>query len=228
LRNYNGLTGFIQLLSERCTRIHGPLGLLVERMISGYLKLKSKEILMKTPTTFKLILIAGLSLLSGAALIGCGQEQAKSSVPNKAAVKQTLRTTSLLGAVSNNDGPLKTGTVTLLSEAGKTLASIELNNSQRYEIQVPAGTELPVILSYTPSANAGKDGQLISVVIHPDASKYDINPTTTAIAKQAKAMGGYTHNNMVQAAESTAHVPDANKTTSGFRGDPTTQYGGWH
>lgn len=183
---------------------------------------------MKTPTTFKLTLIAGLTLLGCGIMSGCGQDQAKSSTPSKAAVKQTLRTTSLLGAVSDNAGPLKTGTVSLLSESGQTLASTELNNSQRYEIQVPTGTDLPVILSYTPGPNAPKDAQLISVVIHPDASKYDINPTTTTIAKQAKAMGGYTHNNMVQAAESTAHVPDANKTTSGFRGDPTTQYGGWH
>ncbi|NOV31245.1 hypothetical protein [Methylomonas sp. ZR1] len=180
---------------------------------------------MKNPTTFTLTLIACLSL---PIMSGCGQDQAKSSTSGKAAVKQTLRTTSLLGAVSDNAGPLKTGTVCLLSETGKTLASTELNNSQRYEIQVPAGTELPVVLSYTPAPNAPKDAQLISVVIHPDASKYDINPTTTAIAKHAKAMGGYTHNNMVQAAESTAHVPDANKTTAGFRGDPTTQYGGWH
>jgi hypothetical protein len=51
---------------------------------------------------------------------------------------------------------------------------------------------------------------------------------TTSIAKKAQALGGYTHANMVQAAEDTAKVPDANKTTAGFRGDPTTQYGGWH
>jgi hypothetical protein len=183
---------------------------------------------MKTPTTLSLILISGLSLLSCAALTGCGREQPKSNSPSKAVVKQTLRATSLLGAVSNNAGPIKTGVVTLLTANGEALTSTELNNSQRYEIQVPAGTVLPVILRYTPGPNTAKDEQLISVVIQPDASKYDINPTTTTIAKQAKAMGGYTHNNMVQAAESIAHVPDANKTTSGFRGDPTTQYGGWH
>jgi hypothetical protein len=51
---------------------------------------------------------------------------------------------------------------------------------------------------------------------------------TTAIAKKAQSMGGYNHANMVRAAEGTIAVPDANKTTEGFRGDPTTQYGGWH
>lgn len=41
-------------------------------------------------------------------------------------------------------------------------------------------------------------------------------------------MGGYTRANLVRAAEETVHVPDANKTSTGWRGDPTTQYGGWH
>lgn len=37
-------------------------------------------------------------------------------------------------------------------------------------------------------------------------------------------MGGYNRANMVRAAEGTVAVPDANKTTEGFRGDPTTQW----
>jgi hypothetical protein len=51
---------------------------------------------------------------------------------------------------------------------------------------------------------------------------------TTFIAKKAKTLGCYNHANMVRAAEDTASVPDSNKTTEEFRGDPTTQYGGWH
>ena len=73
------------------------------------------------------------------------------------------------------------------------------------------------------------DGEkLITAVVHPTITQYDINPLTTLIAKKAKSMGGYSHANMVRAAEGTVTVPDANKTTEGFRGDPTTQYGGWH
>jgi hypothetical protein len=51
---------------------------------------------------------------------------------------------------------------------------------------------------------------------------------TTAIAKAAKTMGGYTRTNMVRAAEETVSVPEGNKTSTGWKGDPTTQYGGWH
>jgi hypothetical protein len=70
--------------------------------------------------------------------------------------------------------------------------------------------------------------KLVSVVLYDNVTKYFIDPSTTAIAKAAKAMGGYTRANLVRAAEDTTHTPDANKTTAGWRGDPTTQYGGWH
>ncbi len=66
------------------------------------------------------------------------------------------------------------------------------------------------------------------MVVQADINRYDISPLTNAIAQQAKALGGYTLRNMTQAAEDGVHVPDANKTSTGFRGDPTKQYGGWH
>lgn len=166
-------------------------------------------------------------ILAGILLAGCGQEQAQTAIAANAPLKTFPRATTLRGTVSDNTGPVKIGTVTLSTEAGKVLTSLELQDSQRYEIEAPAGTPLPVLLTYAPPP--GKSGDtMTSVVIYPEISKYDINPTTTAIAKSAKAMGGYNHNNLVRAAENTAHVPDANKTTAGFRGDPTTQYGGWH
>jgi hypothetical protein len=69
---------------------------------------------------------------------------------------------------------------------------------------------------------------MTAAIIYPNIKKYDINELSTAIAKKAKVLGGYTHYNMMRAAESTVSVPDANKTTTGFKGDPTKQYGGWH
>lgn len=171
------------------------------------------------------ILSSGILLACG--LIGCGdQKQAKTIVP-LGSPKSFQQAKTLHGTVSDNAGPVKAGSVSLSNEAGKELARVELRDSQRFELEAPAGTVLPLILTYSP-ADPKSTETMTSVVIYPDVSKYDINPTTTAIAKSAKAMGGYTHNNLVRAAENTAHVPDANKTTSGFRGDPTTQYGGWH
>jgi hypothetical protein len=93
-------------------------------------------------------------------------------------------------------------------------------------LEIPAGTALPILLNFTPEAP--KADKLISVAVLPNSSRYDINPLTTAIAKQAKALGGYTRRNLSRAAEDKVNVPDANKTSTGFRGDPTSQYGGWH
>jgi hypothetical protein len=83
-------------------------------------------------------------------------------------------------------------------------------------------------LTLIPDPQSESQDKLIAVAIYPTIKKYDINDYTTLIAKKAKAMGGYTHSNMVLAADSTVGVPEANKTSTGFRGDPTKQYGGWH
>lgn len=135
---------------------------------------------------------------------------------------------SLQGSVSDNHGLLKSGKIQAKAESGELLAETTLQNSARFQLSIPAGAALPLILSFSPDdAKAGGEN-MISVAVQPGISKYDINPLTTAIAKQAKAMGGYTLRNMLRAAEEVVHVPDANKTSTGFRGDPTTQYGGWH
>lgn len=135
---------------------------------------------------------------------------------------------SLQGRVTNDEGPVKVGVVKALSEAGQEMARTELNGTAQYMLDIPAGTALPLILTYYPQENAAEDQRMMAAVVHTGASKYDINQLSTRIAKQAKAMGGYTHKNLVQAAESTGTVPASNKTTAGFHGDPTTQYGGWH
>ena len=51
------------------------------------------------------------------------------------------------------------------------------------------------------------DGEkLITAVVHPTITQYDINPLTTLIAKKAKSMGGYSHANMVRATEGAVTV----------------------
>ncbi len=102
------------------------------------------------------------------------------------------------------------------------LASTALDNGH-YQLEAPENTPLPVILNVTADT-----GTLLAVIVDPSIKHYDINPLTTAIANKAQALGGYTRANMVVAAESMINAPDANKTSTGFRGDPTTQYGGWH
>ena len=125
---------------------------------------------------------------------------------------------------SYNKGIVKTGCIKVTDDNGRSIAQNTLENGH-FTIEIPANTELPLLLI---ASSESDSEQLIVVVIDDKISKYQINPAITAVAKAAKATVGYTRPNMVRAAEETVHVPDANKTTSGWRGDPTTQYGGWH
>ena len=165
-------------------------------------------------------------LLAAGLLSACGN-QAPPPQTVKEPVRQYEKAVVLQGSVSNDRGPVKSGIIEARTEAGVLLAETALENSARYQLEIPAGSVLPVILSFSPSGQGGGE-KMLSVAVQPSIHKYDINPLTTAIAKQAKALGGYTLRNMTRAAEDRVHVPDANKTSTGFRGDPTTQYGGWH
>lgn len=163
-------------------------------------------------------------LLALLGLAGCGNEAPKSAFPQQT-VKKYERTTTLEGQVSDDKGPIRSGTVKVSDEKGAVIAETALQGSEHYRVQVPAGTVLPVVLTFYPVSGGAP---LITAVIHPTVTQYDITPLSTAIAKKAKALGGYTHGNLLVAAEGMGTVPDDNKTTAGFRGDPTKQYGGWH
>ena len=164
------------------------------------------------------------SLLALLIVSGCEKDAPKSAFPQQA-TKKYAQATTLEGLVSDDKGPIKSGTVKVIDEKGAVLAEASLQGSDHYKVKVPAGTVLPIVLTFYPESSGE---QLITAVIHPAVTKYDITPLSTAIAKKAKALGGYTHGNMLVAAESMGTVPDDNKTTAGFRGDPTKQYGGWH
>lgn len=164
-----------------------------------------------------------LVILSSFAVTGCGQEQ-KTAKAGPAVIKKYAQTTVLEGVISNNKGVIKTGTVKVTDENDRLITSVAVENGH-YSVEIPANTVLPILLTFSSESDAEK---LVAAVIHDTITKYEINPLTTAIAKAAKAMGGYTHANMTRAAADTVHTPDANKTTTGWRGDPTTQYGGWH
>ncbi|MGZ4959384.1 MAG: hypothetical protein ACXV7J_09030 [Methylomonas sp.] len=164
-------------------------------------------------------------LLAVGFLTACGNNSQPQQSAREA-VRKYDHAVTLQGSVSDNKGLIKSGKVEARSPSGQLLAETALENSARFQLEIPAGTELPVILNFVPPEPATE--KMVSVAVQPAISRYDINPSTTAIAKQAKALGGYTLRNMKQAAEDMVHVPDANKTSTGFRGDPTTQYGGWH
>lgn len=179
--------------------------------------------LKRKPFFFIVLSIFASSLMT----TGCDQKEQKPSLLQQT-VKKYDKATTLEGIITDDKGPLKSGTIKVTDSKGKHVAEAVLENSEHYQVKIPAGTVLPIILTYFPDENVADAKKLMTAVVHPNLTQFDINPLSTQIAEKAKELGGYTYANLVTAAEKTGTVPDDNKTTAGFRGDPTTQYGGWH
>lgn len=177
--------------------------------------------------TYKFLPILLMFFIASCFITGCEKSNQNNSSIQQV-IKKYDKATILEGSVSNNDGPIKAGVIKVTDNKERLVASTTLLNSSHYRVEIPANTALPIVLTFYADANNANAEKLVTAVVHPTITKYDINSLTTSIAKKAKSMGGYNHANMVRAAEDTASVPDSNKTTEGFRGDPTTQYGGWH
>jgi hypothetical protein len=158
---------------------------------------------------------------------GCGESEQK-NVASKKVIKKYAVATTLKGSVVGKEGAVMFGAIKATDEKGQVVASTKLQNSKHYSIEIPAGTVLPLLLTFKPAADQVDTKTMSTAVIHPTMKKIDINLLTTAIAKKAKSMGGYTQTNMVLAAKSSVSMPRSNQTLGGFTGDPTKQYGGWH
>lgn len=178
----------------------------------------------KSSPVFRIVGFCCVSIV----MLACDATPKSTAMAAQPRIEQYTHAKQLEGLVTNDSGPVKTGIIQAITEQGKILATAYLQGQPRYSLDLPAGTTLPLILSYAPDTNASEDQRMMTVAIHSNTSKYDINPASTRISKLAKAMGGYTHNHWISAAESSGIVPADNKTTAGFRGDPTKQYGGWH
>ncbi|KAF3981462.1 MAG: hypothetical protein HFP81_09290 [Methylococcales symbiont of Hymedesmia sp. n. MRB-2018] len=176
-----------------------------------------------------IILILSL-LLSSLFLSGCDNKEksAKNTLSVKQKIQKYPKDTTIKGKVSNKKGTILSGTIKVTDTKGTLIVSSELLHDYHYSITVPAGTELPIELHFYPKTVNSYDKKMTVAVIYPSIKKYDINELTSAIAKRAKSLGGYTHYNMMRAAEQTVSVPDSNRTSAGFKGDITKQYGGWH
>lgn len=157
----------------------------------------------------KLVMIVLLNIV----LLSACNDMQQSKPATSSTTKYTATSVFLIGKVE-----AKSGNVEAIDSNQNIIALAAVQNG-RYQLEIPAQTQLPLVL---------RCEQFVAVVIDTDLTSYDINALTTAIAEKAKALGGYTRQNMVVAASNSVNVPDANKTSTGFRGDPTSQYGGWH
>jgi hypothetical protein len=168
-----------------------------------------------------------LAVFFSVLISGCESQQepnmlltAKSNVSQRFEGAHTLK-----GLVSNDERPIKNGRVEATDLNGQVLATMSLVDNARYRFDLPAGTSYPVILTAYPASG---EEPLRVVVANPTPVNFDITSLTTAIAEQAKQMGGYTRKNLQRAAFEGVAMPDRDRTQAGFRGDPTKQFGGWH
>ncbi len=176
----------------------------------------------------KWVSVIGGVALSGLVVSGCDNGSSKQTIASSQQAQKFKNDTIISGKITLESGSINSGEVKAKDKKGQEIASTELNNTNQFILSIPAMTPLPVTMTYYPGEKEDMQEPLYTVIIYPSIKKYDINERTTAIAKAAKKMGGYTAKNLTIAAESAIHVPDANKTSTGFRGDPTKQYGGWH
>lgn len=174
------------------------------------------------------LIVASLFVLGLSVLNGC--ESQKSQTPQTAnePVKKFERQVKFKGVVSYSKGSPIEGLLKVSNTKGQSVATLPLAGDKHYEVSIPADTILPLLISFHPKHESLETPLLTNVAIHPNLTQYDLNEFTTAIVDKAKALGGFTHGNMIVAAESMGSVPAENKTSAGWRGDLTKQYGGWH
>ncbi len=157
-----------------------------------------------------------------ALITGCGSDSNKNATISINKQKSTKPVT-ISGLVSDKNGPVKSGKIIAKDANGKTVVSSNWKDDTHYSIKVPTGTEYPIEL-----AAVGAKQKLTVAIISPSTNKHDISPISTKIATKAKSLGGYTPQNLTQAALTTTAIPDSDRTVGGFKGDPTKQFGGWH
>lgn len=179
--------------------------------------------------SFFSVMRMGLVVITASGFVyGCGDSKPKNNPMIKKSEQRFKQATTLKGLVSDDKSPLKAGELKVFNAKNRVIATTQLEANGHYKVEIPAGTPLPILLTVYPESKDSKVEKLVAAVVYTSMTKFDINSLSTKIAKKAKQLGGYTHGNMVLAAESMVAMPDKNKTTGGFRGDPTKQYGGWH
>jgi hypothetical protein len=175
-----------------------------------------------------LIRISAAMILFGMFLSACDNASKSQSSAPASSLTSTAAVT-LRGQIRNDKGTFKSGSLSAADFQNRQVAQVQWQDDNgRFSIEIPAGTGFPVLLTAKASHEGSKLETLVAAVISPTMTKHDITPNSTMVAQKAKALGGYTTQNMMQATLDTVKRPQGDRTVEGFRGDPTKQFGGWH
>ena len=156
-------------------------------------------------------------LLSIVWLAGCGESGIGSNAQKAAHIE---------GIVTERDEPVTEGKIEAKDKNGQTIASTELQGNSNYAITLPGNAAYPVTLEILVD-----DSLLEAVVMDAASVQQDISTMSTLVAQSARNLGGITKENMAQAAINAIRQNKKSSgkgTSTGFKGDPTKQYGGWH
>ena len=155
------------------------------------------------------------------ALAACGQ----SSTSTGASSGKEAR---ISGVVLNDDTPVTRAKIEAQDRTGQIIARTEINGDNHYSIKLPAGAAYPVVLIAT---HDGDPPQLKAAVTSDWVADQDLSSVTTLVVDTAMNLGGLTEANLAKAAGaaiSQRKSSGGSGSSSGFKGDPTKQYGGWH
>lgn len=159
------------------------------------------------------IIIAGLLLI----LLGCDNSTNSSTTSTKKMVE---------GVVSYQGDLIAEGTVEVKDVNDRSVARATINNDAKYRVEIPKNSSYPLLLQV-----AGQKELLEAVIIDSNAVRQDISSLSTLVVKSARDLGGLTKANMAKAAIHAiqqSKKSSGKRTSTGFKGDPTKQYGGWH
>ena len=159
-----------------------------------------------------------LTLILGLVLGGCSED--RSSITGSGP-------TTIRGLVSDDNGPVPLAVVEATDEDGRLLATADADSTGHFEITIPATAPYPLLLV----AKLPNDKRLQAVVTSRQVAEQDVSPYTDLVVKSARQLGGLTPENIAKAAGAAINMRPSQggkRSSTGFKGDLTKQYSGWH
>jgi hypothetical protein len=166
----------------------------------------------------KITITAILLLTAGSLLSACD-----SKAPSPKARSDHL----VRGVVFNEEGPVTKGRLEATDSRSAIVGKTELNGDSHYTIKLPPGSAYPVVITAYPA-----QGEPLKAVVTNDlVEEQDVSDVTSLVVDAAINLGGLTDANLAKAAGAAISQRKSSGGTgssTGFKGDPTKQYGGWH
>ena len=87
-------------------------------------------------TNYKFLRTLLLLLMAVCFLTGCEKSKQNTALVN-AVIKKYEQATLLEGSVSDNDGPIKVGTIKVTDNNGQPVASVAVQDNGHYRVEIP-------------------------------------------------------------------------------------------